>query len=122
MFRKLALAAAALAWPLTGLATEDLRGAKIVAADGQALGVIGDRFSEDSISNPYGAYGNRFSSKSIWNSFGEYGGRFSERSPFNPRASAPPKVMLLRGGWRWLTVNPYLTPRIDPNTLARPLQ
>ena len=122
MMRKTLLAAVMLALPWLAAATEDFKGAKIVASDGQALGVVGDRFAEDSITNPHGAYGNRFSSRSIWNSFGDYGGQFGEHSAFNPHASAPPKLILPRGGWRWLTVNPYLTPRVDPNSLARPLQ
>ena len=121
MIRKLLILGALLATPLLS-AAEDFKGAKIVAADGQFLGVVGDRFAEDSIVNSNGAFGNRFSAKSIWNQFGDYGGQFGEHSAFNPHAKAPPKLVLARGGWRWLTVNPYLTPRVDPNALSRPAQ
>lgn len=115
--KKLLLAFVLLASTQAARAVE-LKGGKITAADGVYLGLVADRFETDSVLNPFGLYGNKHNAKSIWNNFGKYGDEFNELSAFNPHASKPPKIVLpFKGGWYYLTVNPFLTPRVDPNTL-----
>jgi hypothetical protein len=115
--KKILLAAGLLTLPMLALAV-DLKGAKIVAQDGQSLGVVGDRLQTESVLNPFGIYGDSHNEKSIWNTFGKYGSQFDETSAFNPYANHPPKIYLRDGGKPYfLTTNTYLTPRIDPNTL-----
>jgi hypothetical protein len=90
----------------------------LLAADGQYLGkVICSHFDQDSIFNPFGPYGSRFSSTSIWNQFGSYGGRFSSNSPFNQFTGTPPEMVADSVAIGYLTVNQFLTPRLDPTTL-----
>jgi len=93
-----------------------LIGAKIIANDGQFLGIISsDKYDSNSISNKYGNYGNKYSSTSIFNQYGNYGGKYSSLSPFNKYTSTPPKIMVNDQFIAYLTVNKYLGQTIDTN-------
>lgn len=91
-----------------------LGGAKVVADDGKFLGIVGDKYDSNSISNEYGAYGSEYRTNSIMNEYGTYGGQYSSLSPFNKYTSTPPKIILGDGRWAYLTVNQHLNPRISP--------
>jgi hypothetical protein len=94
--------------------------AKIVAANGTSLGTISrNPFDIESISNQYGVYGSRYSAVSIFNPYGPYGGEYSSMSPFNQYTTTPPRI--IKGGkvLASLTVNKYVTPRVDPQDLLR---
>ncbi len=66
----------------------------IVSPDGTYLGELNDnRYSADSVANPYGRYGSKYSADSINNEFGKYGSRYSNQSPNNPYASEPPVII-----------------------------
>jgi hypothetical protein len=115
--KRFLLAAAVLALASLSRAVE-LKNARIVAADGQFLGMISDRFQEDSVLNPFGAFGNPHEPKSIWNQFGKYGSQFEDTSAFNPHANKPPHVFIKGDREPYaLTVNPLIPRRIDPNSL-----
>lgn len=92
--------------------------AAIIAQDGQYLGTISDnRFSDDSIANPYGQYGSRYSPLSIFNPYGQYGSEFSPLSPWNSYTTTPPSLKVRGQFVANLTVNPYLSPSVHPNRL-----
>jgi hypothetical protein len=92
-----------------------LEGAKIIADDGKYLGkVTANAYDSDSIGNTYGNYGSAYSSTSIFNEYGEYGGQYSSKSPFNKYTTTPPRIITLTGQWAYLTVNEFISPRIDP--------
>jgi hypothetical protein len=93
--------------------------ATIVAPDGTALGRVSrNRYDHDSITNEYGVHGGRYSQTSIFNQYGPYGSRYSATSPFNQYSTTPPVIHLRNGHRYYLTVNPYISPRIDPVELA----
>jgi hypothetical protein len=115
--KKVLLAAAVLVLASLARAVE-LKNARIVAADGQFLGMVTDKFQEDSVLNPFGAFGNPHEAKSIWNPFGKFGSQFEDTSAFNPRASKPPRIYIKGEREPYLlTINPLVTRRIDPNSL-----
>ncbi len=89
------------------------------AADGTFLGKLTpNRYDNESIFNRYGPYGNRFSQFSILNKFSPYGGnQFSSLSPYNRFTQTPPKLFLNGKFVAYLTVNPNLNPRVDPDKL-----
>lgn len=91
-----------------------LEGSRILADDGQFLGVITqNQFSSDSILNEFGRYGSEFSTTSIFNEFGRYGGEFSRLSPFNEFTTAPPRVISPGGELvAYLTKNQFKTLRL----------
>lgn len=92
----------------------------IEAADGQFLGVINDRgLDQASIANPLGDYGNDSSDTCIWNSVSEYGADFGNTSAFSPDAATPPIVVEDGAFFAFLTTNLDLSPRLDPNDVAR---
>lgn len=96
------------------------QGSFISANDGQFLGTISsNRFDLDSIANPFGTYGNTFSNLSIWNEFGTYGNTFSTMSPFNAFTTTPPVIVENGVVVAYLTNNTFLSPRVDPDDLAR---
>lgn len=104
----------------TGVITDVsiLEGTSVVAQDGQYLGLITRSTTHpDSIANKFGHYGSRYSNVSILNRYGEYGGRHSDLSPFSRFASRPPIVVRGGQGLAFLTVNPIMGPRLDPNLL-----
>jgi hypothetical protein len=54
-------------------------------------GQFENRFSPDSLSNPYGA-GSRFNADGLNNPYSQYGSRFSDQSWTNPYATNPPRL------------------------------
>jgi glutaredoxin-related protein len=92
----------------------------IEATDGTFLGKLNpNRFDRDSIFNQFGPYGNKFSQTSIFNKFSNYGSQFSNLSPYNKFTQTPPKVYVNGKFVGYLTVNQYLSPRIDPEELLQ---
>jgi hypothetical protein len=90
----------------------------IVAADGTFLGKLNPNpYDNETIFNQYGPYGSRYSQTCIFNPYSPYGGQYSNLSPFNQYANDPPKVFLRGEFHAFLTVNPYKTPRMDPNSI-----
>lgn len=90
----------------------------IEAADETFLGKLTpNRFDPDSIFNQFGPYGNRFSQTSIFNRFSNYGSQFSNLSPYNKFTQTPPRLFVKGKFVAYLTVNPLLSPRIDPDAL-----
>ncbi len=108
----------------TTVSTEQQRqqtySAYIEAEDGTFLGKLNpNEFDSDSIFNEFGSYGSEFSPTSIFNDFSTYGGEYASQSPFNEYTSTPPKVFLNGNFAGYLTVNQFLSPRIDPNELKK---
>jgi hypothetical protein len=101
------------------LEARQLRGESfIVASDGTFLGKLNPNpYDSESIFNRYGPYGNQYSHTCIFNTYSQYGGQFSNMSPFNQYAANPPQLFLTGKFYAFLTVNPYKSPRIDPNTI-----
>ncbi len=94
-------------------------GGRIIAADGQFLGVINSNsYDPDSIANSYGTYGNEYSAKSIWNKYGTYGNLYSTYSVYNSYANSPPSVYLNGVFYAYLTKNTFKSPRLDPDVVA----
>ena len=92
----------------------------IEAVDRQFLGVINDRPLElDSIANPLGDFGNASSDTCIWNRVSVYGSDFGDISAFSPVAVTPPIVVENEAFFAFLTMNLDLSPRLDPNDVAR---
>jgi hypothetical protein len=90
----------------------------IEAADGTFLGKLNpNQFDPESIFNQFGRYGNRFSQTSIFNRFSNYGNQFSNLSPYNKFTQTPPKLFVKGKFVGFLTVNTFLSPRIDPEEL-----
>jgi hypothetical protein len=95
-----------------------LEGAILIANDGEFLGEIKTNcFRSEAICNEFGPYGNKFSSVSILNRFGTYGSQFSRLSPFNQFTSTPPIIVRGSIAVAYLTLNPVLSPRVDPYAL-----
>ena len=107
--------------PIAGLAMPNLfhlEGAEIYASDGTFLGTITrNRFDPKSIGNQFGSYGSRYNSTSILNQYGSYGSQYSALSPFNRYTNSPPRIVLNGRLMAYLTINPYLSPRVDPQEL-----
>lgn len=103
------------AFPET-LEKETLLGSQLKTPSGIFLGNVNrNRFDTDSLVNPYGSYGSRYSSESIFNKYSQFGSPYGSESPYNRFSSAPP--MFVKDGHTlgYLTVNQYLSPRIDPD-------
>jgi hypothetical protein len=92
-----------------------LEGSSLVAYDGTFLGLATlNHFEPISLSNQFGSYGSRYSSTSVLNPYGTYGSPYSSESPFNQYTSTPPRLIKDGRVLAYLTVNQYLTPRIEP--------
>lgn len=92
----------------------------IEAADGTFLGKLTpNRFDTESIFNSFGAYGNKFSQVTIFNKFSNYGSQFSQLSPYNKFSQTPPKLFVKGKFVAYLTVNPYIKPRVDPEEILQ---
>jgi hypothetical protein len=96
----------------------NLEGATVVGADGSYLGTITwNSVDSESLTNPIGPYGSRISGTSIFNQIGPYGSAISSLSAFNQIASDPPSVFVGEDYVAFLSVNPLISPRIDPRKL-----
>jgi len=94
--------------------------AYIEANDGTLLGKLNpDEYDQESIFNEYGTFGSEYSPMSIFNEYSSYGGQYSHLSPFNEYSSIPPKIIINGQFTAYLTVNTYLSPRVDPNRIKQ---
>lgn len=71
----------------------------------------------DSVMNEYGPYGSKYSSTSIFNQYSRYGSQYNPLSPFNQYTQNPPKIYLRGNLVGYLSVNPYVSNRLDPHKL-----
>jgi hypothetical protein len=101
-------------------ALRSLGRAYIEAGDGQLLGsLVPDRYSQDSVFNPYGPYGNRYSPASIFNKYSRYGDRFGQYSAGNPNSNIPPRVFINGDFVTYITENARLKPRVSISELLK---
>lgn len=92
-----------------------LLNSKLVAADGKLLGNVNKNpYDTDSITNPYGPYGNPYSADSLFNEYGSYGNPYSALSPYNEFSRTPPYFVRDGKTIAYLTVNQFISPRVDP--------
>lgn len=97
---------------------DKILGAHIFAHDATDLGMISkDKYSTESISNPYGTAGNKYNPQSILNSYGTYGSPYSQLSPFNQYSQTPPKIIKGDNILGFLTKNKFMIGTIDPDEL-----
>ena len=90
----------------------------LLAADGQYLGRLSsNRYLSDGIMNEYGSYGSKYSSTSIFNNYSNYGSEYSQLSPFNQYTQKPPKIFLRGNFVGYLSVNQFVSNRLDPHQL-----
>ena len=90
----------------------------LVAADGQFLGILSsNKFQTESVMNEYGSYGSRYSSTSIFNQYGNYGNEYNTLSPFNKYSQTPPRIFLRGDLVGYLSVNQFVSNRLDPHGL-----
>lgn len=89
------------------------------AQDGTFLGKLNPNpFDQESIFNKFGSYGNKFSQVSIFNKFSSYGSQFSKLSPYNKFSKTPPRIFISGEFFAYLTVNNFISPRIDPDEIT----
>ena len=95
---------------------EILRGAKIIAQDGEAtyLGTFANEYSSESIFNEYSKYGSEYSSTSIWNEYSKFGGEYSQYSPFNEYSRKPPMIVKEGKIIAYISLNTYINGAISP--------
>lgn len=98
------------------LTTDNVLESQLRTLSGIFLGNVNrNRFDPDSLVNPYGTYGNRFATESIFNKFSQYGSPYGTESPYNKFTTTPPVFVKNGESLGYLTVNQYLTPRLDPD-------
>ncbi len=85
----------------------------VEGSNGEFLGSLADEpFSDDFVSTGYGPFGSENSPTSVYNRYCPYGDMDSPTSAANPRATAPPRL-LVRGEFvAYLTANPDLKPAV----------
>jgi hypothetical protein len=100
------------------LSSRNLNGCRIVAADGQFLGLITDNVADPhSIYNIAGEYGSVDGLHSIHNSTCPYGSVDGPLSAYNVHAQTPPRVISPDGSTvGYLTVNSSISGQIDPHS------
>jgi hypothetical protein len=102
------------------LSTDNLLDSQLRTPSGVFLGNVNrNRFDNESLSNQYGPFGNRYGPESIFNQYSQYGSPYGSESPYNKFSTTPP--IFVKGGESlgYLTVNQYLTPRLDPDEFIR---
>jgi len=98
------------------LSTNNILGSQLMTPSGIFLGSVSrNRFDANSLVNQYGMYGNRFAAESIFNKFSQYGSPYGAESPYNKFSTTPPIFVNNGESLGYLTVNQYLTPRLDPD-------
>ena len=98
------------------LRTDSLLGSQLRTPSGIFLGRVNrNKFDASSLVNQYGAYGNRFAAESIFNGYSQYGSPYGTESPYNKFSTTPPMFVKAGESLGYLTVNQYLTPRLDPD-------
>ena len=99
-------------------ATSALSG--VYAANGQFLGTVSnDACDSESIASWTGPYGNIISRTCLWNIGGEYGSSTDAMSAYNASAKKPPSIYVDGAFRSYVTKNTSLSPRTDPDDLAR---
>lgn len=102
------------------LSTNNILGSQLRTPSGIFLGEVNrNKFDANSLVNPYGLYGNRFAAESIFNKFSQYGSPYGSESPYNKFSTTPPMFVKNGESLGYLTVNQYLTPRLDPDEFIR---
>lgn len=102
------------------LSTDKLLDSQLKTPSGVFLGNVNrNRFDNNSLSNQYGPFGSRYGAESIFNKYSQYGSPYGSESPYNKFSTSPP--IFVKGGESlgYLTVNQYLTPRLDPDEFIR---
>lgn len=94
---------------------DSLIDSRLYAADNTLLGNINKNpYDPDSITNEYGQYGNPYNAGSIFNDFAQYGNPYSALSPYNEFSRTPPRFIRDGQTIAYLTVNQFISPRVDP--------
>ncbi len=102
------------------LHANDLEGALVKSPNGTDLGKITFNASDpDSLLNPNGTYGSASQPDSIFNSSSPYGNSDSEYSAFAENAGWVPKIYYKGKFVGYLTINPFLFPRLNSKELRR---
>lgn len=97
---------------------QEYLGCRIIASDGKFLGVISkDKYDAKSLANRYGDFGSKYNTDSILNKYGDYGSKYSDKSPFNEYSTKPPTIFKSGEPIAFLTMNKWMSPRVDPNIL-----
>lgn len=97
-----------------------LDGSQLFAADNAFLGNVNkDPFDINALSNQFGPYGNPFSADSIFNEYATYGNPYSVLSPYNEFSRTPPYFKKGDSIIAYLTVNQFISPRVDPNAFRK---
>ncbi|CAD5267978.1 MULTISPECIES: hypothetical protein [Halomonadaceae] len=98
-------------------------GSYLQAQDGQLLGKLNaNQYNQESILNQYGPFGSQYSNTSIFNKYSPYGSEYGAYSINNPYCSVPPKLFI-NGVFRfYVSANPYVTPKISPDSFLYTLQ
>jgi hypothetical protein len=101
------------------LSTDNLLGSQLRTPSGVFLGNVNrNRFDTDSLVNQYGQHGSRYSAESIFNKYSQYGSPYGSESPYNKFTTTPPMFVKNGESLGYLTVNQYLTPRLDPDVFV----
>jgi hypothetical protein len=97
------------------VALDSLLDSQLLAADGKLLGNVNkNSYDTESITNPYGTYGNPYNADSLFNEYGPYGNPYSVLSPYNEFSRTPPYFVRDKKLLAYLTVNQFISPRVDP--------
>jgi hypothetical protein len=98
------------------LSTDVIEGSQLRTPSGVFLGnVTRNKFDTDSLTNQFGPHGSRYSAESIFNQYSQYGSPYGTESPYNKFSTTPPIFVKNGESLGYLTVNQYLTPRLDPD-------
>lgn len=102
------------------LSTDNLLESQLKTPSGILLGNVNrNRFDNDSLVNPYGPYGNRYAAESIFNKYSQYGSPYGSESPYNKFSTTPPMFVKDGETLGYLTINQYLTPRLNPDEFIK---
>lgn len=97
------------------VALDSLIDSQLYAADNTLLGNVNrNPYDAESIANHFGKYGNPYNSTSIFNGFAPYGNPYSALSPYNEFSRTPPRFVKDNQTLAYLTVNQFISPRVDP--------
>lgn len=106
-----------LAETAPGLRLSTLEGGRIIAQDGQLLGIITGRGHKESIANQYGDYDSSYSPTSMFNRSGTYGSPHSSTGAMHPHTPFPPRIYVNGKPMAYVTANRSFRPSIHPKAL-----
>jgi hypothetical protein len=102
------------------LNTDIIMNSQLKTPSGVFLGNVNrNKFDADSLVNPYSQYVSPYSAESIFNKFSQYGSPYGTESPYNKFSTTPPMFVKNGEALGYVTVNQYLTPRIDPDEFIK---